>query len=34
MTAGELADAVQACKISMEQFQEKPVIVSFGGDTE
>ena len=34
MTAGELADAVQACKISMEQFHEKPVIVSFGGDTE
>ena len=34
MTTGELADAVQACKISMEQFREKPVIVSFGGDTE
>ena len=34
MTTGELADAVQACKISMEQFHEKPVIVSFGGDTE
>ena len=34
MTAGELADAVQACKISMEQFHEKPVIVSFGGDNE
>ena len=34
MTTGELADAVQACKISMEQFYEKPVIVSFGGDTE
>lgn len=31
MTAGELSDAVQACKISMEQFQEKPVIVSLGG---
>lgn len=34
MTTGELSDAVQACKISMEQFQEKPVIVSFGGRTE
>ena len=34
MTTGELADAVQACKISMEQFCEKPVIVSFGGDIE
>ena len=34
MTTGELADAVQACKLSMEQFQEKPVIVSFGGDNE
>lgn len=34
MTTGELADAVQACKISMEQFREKPVIVSFGGDAE
>ena len=34
MTTGELADAVQACKLSMEQFQEKPVIVSFGGDIE
>ena len=34
MTTGELADAVQACKLSMEQFHEKPVIVSFGGDTE
>ena len=34
MTAGELADAVQACRISMEQFYEKPVIVSFGGDSE
>ena len=32
MTAGELADAVQACKISMVQFDEKPVVVSFGGD--
>lgn len=31
MTTGELADAVQACKLSMEQFHEKPVIVSFGG---
>ena len=30
MTTGELADAVQACKISMEQFREKPVIVSLG----
>ena len=34
MTTGELADAVQACRISMEQFYEKPVIVSFGGDSE
>ena len=34
MTTGELVDAVQACKLSMEQFHEKPVIVSFGGDTE
>ena len=34
MTTGELADAVQACMISMEQFCEKPVIVSFGGDIE
>ena len=34
MTTGELADAVQACKISMEQFCEKPVLVSFGGDIE
>ena len=32
MTAGELADAVQACKISMVQFDEKSVVVSFGGD--
>lgn len=31
MTAGELTDAVQACKISMEQFQEKSVIISLGG---
>ena len=34
MTTGELADAVQACKLSMEQFHEKPVIVSFGGAAE
>ena len=34
MTTGELADAVQACKLSMEQFHEKPVIVSFGGNVE
>ena len=34
MTAGELADAVQACHISMEQFQEKPVIVNLGGTEE
>ena len=34
MTTGELSDAVQACKLSMEQFHEKPVIVSFGGDAE
>lgn len=32
--AQAVKDAVQACKISMEQFHEKPVIVSFGGDTE
>ena len=31
MTTGELADAVQVCRISMEQFQEKPVIVNLGG---
>ena len=34
MTTGELADAVQACHISMEQFQEKPVIVNLGGTEE
>lgn len=34
MTTGELADAVQACHISMEQFHEKPVIVNLGGTEE
>ena len=34
MTTGELADAVQVCRISMEQFQEKPVIVNLGGTEE
>lgn len=34
MTTGELADAVQACHISMEQFQDKPVIVNLGGTEE
>mgnify|MGYP000647689310 CR=1 FL=1 len=34
MTTGELADAAQACKLSMEQFHEKSVIVSFGGAAE
>ena len=34
MTTGELADAVQACHISMEQFQEKQVIVNLGGTEE
>ena len=34
MTTGELADAVQACKLSMEQFYEKPMIVSVGGAAE
>ena len=32
MTAGSLEDAVKACEISLADFQEKPVIVSFGGD--
>lgn len=34
MTTGELADAVQVCRISMKQFQEKPVIVNLGGTEE
>ena len=34
MTTGELADAVQVCRISMERFQEKPVIVNLGGTEE
>ena len=34
MTTGELADAVQVCRISMEQFQEKLVIVNLGGTEE
>ena len=34
MTTGELADAVQVCRISMEQFQEQPVIVNLGGTEE
>ena len=34
MTTGDLADAVQACKISMEAFQEKSVIVSVGGESQ
>lgn len=32
MTAGTLEDAVKACEISLTDFHEKPVIVSFGGD--
>ena len=34
MTTGELADAVQVCRISMEQFQEQLVIVNLGGTEE
>ena len=34
MTTGELADAVQVCRISMERFQEKLVIVNLGGTEE
>ena len=32
MTTGTLEDAVKACKISLADFHEKPVIVNFGGD--
>ncbi len=32
MTAGTLEDAVKACEISLADFHEKPVIVSFAGD--
>lgn len=32
MTTGTLEDAVKACEISLADFHEKPVIVSFGGD--
>ena len=33
MTTGTLEDAVRACKISMREFREEPVIVNLGGDT-
>lgn len=32
MTAGTLEDAISACKISLANYQEEPVIVNFGGD--
>ena len=32
MTTGTLEDAEKACRISLETFQEEPVLVNFGGD--
>ena len=32
MTTGTIEDAVKACRISLADFHEKPVIVNFGGD--
>lgn len=33
MTTGTLEDAEKACRISLETFQEEPVLVNFGGDS-
>ena len=33
MTTGTLEDAINACKISLANYQEAPVIVNFGGDS-